>query len=52
MKNLYLAKLQELKDLGLEILSNEDADWGDFEDEIENMDMHLECAIRILKRAL
>lgn len=51
MKELYLAKLQELKEIGLQIIENEDADWGAFEDEVETMDMHIDCCMRILQKA-
>lgn len=48
----YIKMIEDLRVLGNEIL---DAYWdGDGEqddrmDEIENMDMHLECALRILR---
>ena len=48
----YIKMIEDLRVLGNEIL---DAYWdGDGEqddrmDEIENMDMHLECALNILK---
>lgn len=45
----YLKKLEELKILG-EKLMEEATGEENWYDEIENMDLHLECAERILKK--
>ena len=50
-RNLYIQKLEEIKNLGLEILAEEEDNWDEFLDEIDNMDLHLEIAIKTLKEA-
>lgn len=49
----YIKMIEDLRELGDEIMSAwDDADNDAFDEaveEIENMDMHLECALNILK---
>lgn len=49
-KELYMTKLQELKELGEQIIS-ETKEWSDFEDEVRCMNMHFDCSIKILTKA-
>lgn len=45
----YIKLVEELKALGEEILE-ECEEYTSFEDEVECMDMHLECCLRILSK--
>lgn len=51
--NDYKAMVQELRELGQMLLNQQDdeeiADWAD---EVECMDMHLECCLEILEEVL
>ena len=47
----YIEMVQELRWLGQEIMENDGNASEDFLEEIENMDMHLECCKNILKEA-
>lgn len=48
MKDMYVEKMKELKELGLMLLDSDEYEEDTFFDEVENMDMHFECALDIL----
>lgn len=43
----YLELIKELKALGVELINNEEAT-----DEVENLDLHLDCAIEIIEKEM
>lgn len=47
----YLELMKELKELGLQLMDSVDY-FGDWYDELEYMDMHLECGLEILSKAI
>ena len=54
MERTYIRKLKEARRAGLELMGcvdgRDDELWDDFMEEVENMDMHLEIAIKILEK--
>lgn len=51
-KEMYLDAVRNLVAVGNDLLKafedDDDADYDDFIEEVENMDMHLECCLKIL----
>lgn len=47
----YLELMKELKELGLQLMDNAEGD-ENWYDELECMDMHLECGLDLLGKAI
>lgn len=53
MKKDYIKLIKKLQELGNEILDQWDGEEEDaFVEEVETMDIHLECCLKILKKAM